>query len=38
MEIINPKQMQGYYGTWVTHKGESAYRRDRAREGNENLE
>jgi hypothetical protein len=31
MWIIDPKQMQKYYWTWVTHEGESKYRKNRER-------
>jgi hypothetical protein len=38
MQIIDLKQMQRYYWTWVTHSGENAYRRNRESEGNLKLE
>jgi hypothetical protein len=37
MQIVDLKQIQQYYGTWVT-LGEAVQGKDRAREGNQKLE
>jgi hypothetical protein len=38
MQIIDPKHMQLYYWTWVTHKGENMHGRNKERKGNQKLE
>jgi hypothetical protein len=38
MWIIDLKQIQQYYWTWVTNKGENVHRRNREREENLKLE